>query len=210
MQEQFSPDEYFRLRVARKEARFTLKKLAELSGFAISTISEVESGKAQPSARMVARIVDVLQINPDWLKTGKGPIFAPKEPPQGEPYGVLHKGINLQLSKLIESAESNIAAAKSLQNLFGIDVSPKHTKKEDLTTSSEVGICVNVQPTLTSLLDQVRKLTAPPPRGKMAELAKYLGVPQSRVSEWLNHTCKPDGEHTLKLLHWVQEQRKET
>jgi hypothetical protein len=50
----------------------------------------------------------------------------------------------------------------------------------------------------------VRLIRATSNRGKKADLARFLGVPISRVSEWLNRTFAPGGEITLRLLEWVQ------
>jgi hypothetical protein len=40
-------------------------------------------------------------------------------------------------------------------------------------------------------------------RGSKAELSKWLGVPPSRVSEWLKGKKEPGAETTLRLLEWV-------
>ena len=58
-------------------------------------------------------------------------------------------------------------------------------------------------PTLKELLDQTRELVRA--SGMKAVLATYLGVPQSRVSEWLGGKHEPSGEVALKLLKWVSE-----
>jgi len=44
------------------------------------------------------------------------------------------------------------------------------------------------------------------PLRKKSELATFLGVPQSRVSEWLNGKYEPGGEITLQLLQWVEDE----
>ena len=61
--------------------------------------------------------------------------------------------------------------------------------------------------TLEQLLAKLRAKTST--RGGMATLAKALGVPQARVSEWLSGAKEPGGKMTLKLLNWVQEQERE-
>jgi transcriptional regulator with XRE-family HTH domain len=45
-------------------------------------------------------------------------------------------------------------------------------------------------------------------RGKKAELARFLGVPMPRVSEWLSGERYPRAEITLALLEWVQAEEK--
>lgn len=82
--------------------------------------------------------------------------------------------------------------------------------ERDLTESSLKSISVDVQPNqLSKLLKRLNSLTAE--RGKKAELAKLLGVPAARVSEWLSGDKEPGGESTLRLLAWVQaEEDKQT
>ncbi|HEY5504978.1 MAG TPA: helix-turn-helix transcriptional regulator, partial [Sedimentisphaerales bacterium] len=60
---------------------------------------------------------------------------------------------------------------------------------------------------LPELLKKVRKLTKP--KGTKARLASDLGVPQSRVSEWLNEKHEPSGEITLRLLYWCEERERQ-
>jgi transcriptional regulator with XRE-family HTH domain len=49
-----------------------------------------------------------------------------------------------------------------------------------------------------------RLLAATSQRGKKVELARFVGVPQPRVSEWLSGFHEPGAEVTLHLLEWVQ------
>jgi transcriptional regulator with XRE-family HTH domain len=72
------------------------------------------------------------------------------------------------------------------------------TEKSKLRKLSEVHV-----PTLKELLDQIRGIVKP--SGMKAALASYLGVPQSRVSEWLGGKHEPSGEVALKLLKWVSD-----
>ncbi len=48
---------------------------------------------------------------------------------------------------------------------------------------------------------QLRTALAPP--NAKARLARYLGVPRQRVTDYLNGRRLPDGEMTLRLLHWL-------
>lgn len=51
------------------------------------------------------------------------------------------------------------------------------------------------------LRDQLRAALAPP--NAKARLGRYLGVPRQRVTDYLNGRRQPDGETTLRLLHWL-------
>jgi hypothetical protein len=58
----------------------------------------------------------------------------------------------------------------------------------------------------TPILDAVirRIVLATKLHGKRTTLAKFLKVPNSRVSEWLNHAVTPGAEITLRLIQWVE------
>lgn len=72
---------------------------------------------------------------------------------------------------------------------------------KDLTEDSVNRNLCPVTPTLPDLLVQVRAATEK--RGAKAALAAALGVPPSRVSEWLSGKVEPSGSVTLRLLAWV-------
>jgi transcriptional regulator with XRE-family HTH domain len=46
-------------------------------------------------------------------------------------------------------------------------------------------------------------------RGKKSALAKYLGVPPPKVSQWLAGDHEPGGETTLRMLQWLQQQERQ-
>lgn len=54
---------------------------------------------------------------------------------------------------------------------------------------------------LMALIERVALVARQP--GKKTELAQFLKVPLSRVSEWLSGVRNPSGETTLQLLEWV-------
>jgi transcriptional regulator with XRE-family HTH domain len=68
---------------------------------------------------------------------------------------------------------------------------------------SNTGI-VNIR-TLDGLRAALRANTSK--KGEKAALANLLQVPQARVSEWLSGKKEPGGETTLRLLHWVEQQK---
>ena len=59
-----------------------------------------------------------------------------------------------------------------------------------------------------SLLEQVRELTLG--HGTRKALAEYLGIHPARLSAYLAvpPTKRPNGEMTLKILSWVNSQKK--
>jgi transcriptional regulator with XRE-family HTH domain len=71
-----------RLRQAREQASLTLAQVAEITGYALTTLSSVENGHDQPSKRLLSRWIQALAINESWLKTGEGELFAKPVPKQ--------------------------------------------------------------------------------------------------------------------------------
>jgi transcriptional regulator with XRE-family HTH domain len=78
---------------------------------------------------------------------------------------------------------------------------PQENEKKELTESYVGRKSEHMKSPLRSLLDRLVYVTAA--YGKKAALAQALGVPQSRVSEWLHGKGEPSGEVTLLLLEWV-------
>lgn len=72
MQEKFSENVRARLRSARKESGITLEKLADGTGFALSTFSSAENGHYTPSARLLDVWIQRLHLNKQWVLEGKG------------------------------------------------------------------------------------------------------------------------------------------
>lgn len=69
-----------RLKHARKELRLTQPALAKLAGVSAGTIGNIESGFRKDVRELLA-IARAVGVNPEWLKTGKGPKST--EPDQG-------------------------------------------------------------------------------------------------------------------------------
>lgn len=69
-----------RLRELRKELNWTQDQLAKLLGVGKGAISMVETGKSALSERNKHILIHELNMNPDWIETGKGDIFnSPRE-----------------------------------------------------------------------------------------------------------------------------------
>lgn len=69
-----------RLKLIRKELNITQETLATILGVGKSALSMIETGRASLSERNKNIIVQELNVNPDWLESGRGPMFnAPKE-----------------------------------------------------------------------------------------------------------------------------------
>jgi transcriptional regulator with XRE-family HTH domain len=77
-------------------------------------------------------------------------------------------------------------------------------KKEILTDAYGRRKYVDMKSELPGLLKRVAALTKP--KGMKTELAKTLGVPPARISEWLGERGSPTADVALKLLRWVERQ----
>jgi transcriptional regulator with XRE-family HTH domain len=80
----------------------------------------------------------------------------------------------------------------------------KDSYKKVLHTFTEFSKSGGMNLNMAALIERLGRLTEPV--GMKGKLAKALGVPQPRVSEWLSGKNAPGGETTLKMLRWVQEQ----
>ena len=76
-----------------------------------------------------------------------------------------------------------------------------------LTDVPSIGNVEGVKAKLPTLLKRLNEATRE--RGTKTELAKFMGVPLSKVSQWLSGKYEPSGETTLQLLHWVEQQERQ-
>jgi len=79
-------------------------------------------------------------------------------------------------------------------------------QKQSLTNVTAEGYKESVQAVIPKLIERLIKATKE--RGKKAELARWLGVPMPRITEWLSGKREPGGETTLRLLLWVEQQER--
>lgn len=81
-----------------------------------------------------------------------------------------------------------------------------HQRKFPLTDVGLDHTSSAVPPLLEKLIGRVR--TATGKRGSRAALARLLGVERGVLNAWLSGRHQPAGEHTLQLLHWVEQQER--
>lgn len=65
-----------RIRQLRKSLKLTQAQFASMIGLSQNYITLVESGDRSPSDRTVSDICRVFSISPEWLRTGKGDMYA--------------------------------------------------------------------------------------------------------------------------------------
>jgi transcriptional regulator with XRE-family HTH domain len=64
-----------RFREARLALELTLQDLHKITEYSISTLSGVEHGHDRPSKRLRSLLIHCLDINEEWLKSGRGNMF---------------------------------------------------------------------------------------------------------------------------------------
>ena len=61
-------------------------------------------------------------------------------------------------------------------------------------------------PMWNALAQQLQSELAP--RGSKAHLARYLGIPRQRITDYLHGGRRlPDAETLLRMLHWISERK---
>ncbi|MFA5479713.1 MAG: XRE family transcriptional regulator [Candidatus Muiribacteriota bacterium] len=65
-----------RFKELRKKLNISQKILAEKLGIPVTAVSKYETGKIKPSSDILGRLIDVYDININWLLTGRGNIFS--------------------------------------------------------------------------------------------------------------------------------------
>lgn len=90
-----------------KEVRQTIKKskraFAKEIGYTGSTLSTVESGQSSVTDRLIASICAKFHVNEQWLRTGNGEMFVPKEEPQLSREEIITDFIQTILEELSEA-----------------------------------------------------------------------------------------------------------
>lgn len=80
------------LRSIRKELKLTQEALARRLGIGKSALSMIETGKAALSKRNMNILAQEFNVNPEWIKEGKGDMFT--APPPGHCSATDHTDVN--------------------------------------------------------------------------------------------------------------------
>lgn len=67
-----------RLKEVRKKLGLTLEEMKNISGYSVSTISEIERDINNPNPRYLLLLTEKFNLNLNWLFTGKGGMFIPE------------------------------------------------------------------------------------------------------------------------------------
>jgi len=67
-----------RLKEVRKKLGLTLEEMKNISGYSVSTLSEIERDVNNPNPRYLLLLTEKFNVNLNWLFTGKGGMFIPE------------------------------------------------------------------------------------------------------------------------------------
>lgn len=100
------------------------------------------------------------------------------------------------------------ALVRRFQDRFVAPPFPVNLKKDQLSFVDNVSVDDNIEnmayKTMPTFIKLLNRATAQ--RGMKSQLARFMKVPLSTVSQWLSGEREPSGEATLRLLNWVQQQ----
>ncbi len=101
-----------RIKELRKALGLTQTAFAEKLGRSKRSIQEWESGRNEPSERVLRLIEQTFNVNPEWLREGKGEMFIEKEERKEEAL--------LELFKAMEKLEGRVprAVKKAIQRMY--------------------------------------------------------------------------------------------
>lgn len=91
--------------------------------------------------------------------------------------------------------------------ISGVGIPSAKKQKMELTDVAMNSNFQDVKAKLPALRKRLNVATHA--RGTKTALAKFMGVSLSKVSHWLAGSHEPGGEHTLKLLHWVEHEERQ-
>jgi hypothetical protein len=117
--------------------------------------------------------------------------------------------VRFEMEGLVQQLASWQAIATELDDKLGtLDYDADESPEKHILTHAAIS---EIVPDVKSVMRDLRKRLAKvaQPRGKKAELARFLGAPLSSVSRWLSGLQEPGGETTLRLLQWVEQEERQ-
>lgn len=92
-----------RIKEVRESLKLSGRQFAIQLGYNSSTLSTVESGKSPITDRLIVSICAKFHVNEQWLRTGNGEMFVPKEEPQLSREEIITDFIQTILEELSEA-----------------------------------------------------------------------------------------------------------
>lgn len=97
-----------RLKKLRKEIGLKQREIAERIGVSTGTVGQWESGVALPGDARIYKICKELNVREEWLREGKGEMFAPKEEPSEEEQREAQKQFIIDVFKRLTEEQQDI------------------------------------------------------------------------------------------------------
>lgn len=81
----------------------TLERFGEKIGISGAAVSQIESGKTNPTNQTIKAICSAYRVNEDWLRTGKGKMYLPIEDEEAAYVSELLLGSDNELYSIIKA-----------------------------------------------------------------------------------------------------------
>ena len=91
-----------RVTAVRTSLGLSGRKFAKQLGYNSSTLSLIESGHSAVTDRLIKSICAKFSVNEEWLRTGKGDMFVPKQVPSADQADVVTDFIQSVIDDLSE------------------------------------------------------------------------------------------------------------
>jgi len=140
----------------------------------------------------------VIEKHKDELRTLTGPPALQRLPLEWIATQRLHLSL---FREELQGMEKQLREEEKAVDLWEMNAA-ESVKKHMLTHASSCDIIGGVKQTLGNTLKRANRLVET--KGKMTELADFLGAPLASVSRWLAGTRQPSGDFAIRLLDWVE------
>ena len=81
----------------------TLERFGEKIGISGAAVSQIESGKTNPTNQTIKAICSVYRVNENWLRTGEGKMYLPQEDEEAAYVSELLLGSDNELYSIIKA-----------------------------------------------------------------------------------------------------------
>lgn len=81
----------------------TLERFGEKIGISGAAVSQIESGKTNPTNQTIKAICSVYRVNENWLRTGEGKMYLPQEDEEAAYVSDLLLGSDNELYSIIKA-----------------------------------------------------------------------------------------------------------
>ena len=98
-----------RIKELRKALGLTQTAFAEKIGRSKRSIQEWESGRNEPPERALRLIEQTFNVNPEWLRHGRGEMFLKKEEPARDPFEAAAEAV---IDAIMEKRDIKLSPAK--------------------------------------------------------------------------------------------------